>query len=153
VGAGARAAGRDPASVDLVVFAFCLVDPDRARARAGVKPSVSWLAQRFPALAATAGQPLDAGTRAALARFAADYARYDLVHADEWARAVEAAAFLPDSLVDAFALAGAPADVAARVSDLAAAGVRHLVIRPPSRDAWRSTMRVFADGVIGGRSP
>jgi 5,10-methylenetetrahydromethanopterin reductase len=148
VAAGARAAGRDPSAVDLVAFAFCLIDPDPEAARARLKPSVSWFCQRFPALAELAGLPLGEGVRAELARFEADYARYDLVHAAEWDQAVRDAAFLPAPYVDAFALGGSAADVAGRIGRLAELGFRSVLLRPPSTEDWWPTARAVIEGVV-----
>jgi 5,10-methylenetetrahydromethanopterin reductase len=148
IGRGARAAGRDPAAIPVVAFFFCAIGDDGPAARARLKPSVSWFCQRFPDLCAQAGLALDDARRAALARFEADYARYDLVHSDQWARAVEDAAFLPDACVDAFAVGGTAAEVAARLQAVTAAGIREIAIRPPSPEDWRPTVRAFARGVI-----
>jgi 5,10-methylenetetrahydromethanopterin reductase len=148
VGRGARAAGRTPADVAVVAFFFCAIADDGAAARARLKPSVSWLCQHFPGLAELAGLPLDAATRAALARFDADYARYDLVHADRWARAVADAAFLRDAYVDAFAVGGTAADVTARLDPIRTLGVGEIVIRPPAPDDWLPTVRAFTGEVV-----
>jgi 5,10-methylenetetrahydromethanopterin reductase len=145
---GARAAGRVPAELDVIVFAFCAAAPDRATARGRLKPSVSWFCQRVPALADAAGLPLAPSVRAALGRFEADYARYDLVHAAGWAQAMRDAAFLPDAYVDAFALGGAPADVAAQLRALAGLGIREVALRPPSREDWVPTLRALTGSVI-----
>jgi 5,10-methylenetetrahydromethanopterin reductase len=144
----ARAAGRDPEAVAVVAFAFCALAPDDARARARLRPSASWLCQRFPALAAAAGLQLDEHVRGALRRFDADYARYDLVHAEGWARAMRDAAFLPDACVDAFTLGGSAATVRTRLRALRDLGIREVAIRPPSREDWAPTMRAFAADVI-----
>jgi 5,10-methylenetetrahydromethanopterin reductase len=145
---GAREAGRDPAAIPVVAFFFCAIGDDGPAARARLKPSVSWFCQRFPDLCALAGLPLDDARRVALARFEADYARYDLVHSDQWARAVEDAAFLPDGYVDAFAVGGTAAEVARRLRAVGAAGFGEIAIRPPSAEDWRPTVRAFARGVI-----
>jgi 5,10-methylenetetrahydromethanopterin reductase len=145
---GARAAGRKPEDVAVVAFFFCLLDDDPARARARVKPSVAWFCQRFPGLCALAGLPLDAAARAEVTRFEADYARYDLVHADGWARAVDDAAFLPDAYADVFALAGPAATVAAQLRAVTELGIDEVIIRPPSAEDWRPTVRAFARDVI-----
>ena len=148
VAEGARAAGRDPADVAIVVFAFCVIAGDRETARARVAPSVTWLCQRFPGLCDLAGRPLDPATREALRRLESDYARYDLVHAAGWAAAVRDAAFLPAEYVDAFALAGTGAEVRGKVEALARLGVGSLTIRPPSTEDWRGTVRAFMAEVI-----
>jgi 5,10-methylenetetrahydromethanopterin reductase len=148
VHAGARRAGRDPAAVPVVAFAFAAVARDRAGARARLKPSVSWFCQRFPGLAEQAGVALPAPVRAGLARFEANYARYDLVHAEGWARAMRDAAFLPDACVDALALGGSPADLVAQLQAIRALGIPEVVIRPPSREDWAPTVRAVIADVI-----
>lgn len=148
VRAGARAAGRNPEDVDVVAFFFCALDADREAARARLKPSVSWFCQRFPGLCELVGLPLDAVARKELARFEADYARYDLVHADGWAAAMRDAAFVRTEYVDAFALGGTVADVAGRLREVAALGLRDVVIRPPSPEDWRPTVRALAAEVL-----
>jgi alkanesulfonate monooxygenase SsuD/methylene tetrahydromethanopterin reductase-like flavin-dependent oxidoreductase (luciferase family) len=95
-----------------------------------------------------AGLPLDPSLREALGRFEADYARYDLVHSDQWAQAVREAAFLPDDYVEAFALGGAPADVVAGLRAVGDLGFDEIAIRPPSLEDWRPTVRAFAREVI-----
>jgi 5,10-methylenetetrahydromethanopterin reductase len=148
IDAGARAAGRDPARVEAVAFFFCAIDPDAARARLHLKPSVSWFCHRFPGLCERVGLPLDAGLRQELGRFEADYARYDLVHSNAWTQAVSDAGFLPLEYVDAFALGGTGADVAERLRAVRALGFDHVVIRPPSPDDWYTTVQAFAADVI-----
>jgi alkanesulfonate monooxygenase SsuD/methylene tetrahydromethanopterin reductase-like flavin-dependent oxidoreductase (luciferase family) len=148
VRAAARRAGRDPAELAVVAFAFCALAADPALARARLKPSVSWFCLRVPALAEAAGLPLGDAVRAQLRRFDADYARYDLVHAEGWARAMREAAFLPDAYVDAFALGGPPAEVAARLRAIHALGIREAVIRPCAREDWADTMRSVAAAVL-----
>jgi len=148
VHAGARTAGRDPAALELIPFAFCAIDADGVTARARLKPSVSWLCQRFPGLAELAGLPLAPAVRQELARFAADYARYDLVHAAEWARAMRDAAFLPAEYVEALALGGRPAEVVGRVRELASLGFQSVLIRPPSHEDWWPTVRACVADVL-----
>jgi 5,10-methylenetetrahydromethanopterin reductase len=148
VDAGALAAGRDPAALDRVAFFFCAIDADPARARARLKPSVSWFCQRFPGLCELAGLPLGTTLRQELGRFEADYARYDLVHAEAWAQAIADTAFLPPGYADAFALGGPPEDVAGRLRAVQALGFDHVVIRPPSPEDWRPTVRAFGEQVI-----
>jgi len=145
---GARAAGRPAEAVAVVAFFFCAIDADAAAARVRLKPSVAWFCQRVPTLCDLAGLPLDAAIRAGVARFEADYARYDLVHADQWARAVRDAAFLADAYADAFALGGPAAEVTARLRQVAARGFDEIVIRPPSPDDWRPTVSAFMADVL-----
>ncbi|MGH7264825.1 MAG: LLM class flavin-dependent oxidoreductase, partial [Candidatus Rokuibacteriota bacterium] len=146
--AGALAAGRTPEAVHVVVFFFCAIDPDGAAARARLTPSVSWFWQRFPALCVRAGLPAGPGAARELARFEADYARYDLVHSDTWDQAMRDATFLSSAYVDAFAIGGTAGEVVAQLQAVRALGVDHVVIRPPSHDDWQPTVRAFGREVI-----
>jgi 5,10-methylenetetrahydromethanopterin reductase len=145
---GALAAGRKPEDVHVIVFFFCAVDPDGPAARARLTPSVSWFWQRFPALCARAGLSAGADAAGELARFQADYARYDLVHSDAWDQAMRDAAFLASAYVDAFAIGGTAGEVVAQLRAVQALGVEHVVIRPPSHEDWRPTVRAFGREVI-----
>jgi 5,10-methylenetetrahydromethanopterin reductase len=145
---GARAAGRAPTDVSLIAFLFCAIADDGAIARARLKPSVSWFAHRFPGLCERAGLSPAPRVREALARFDADYARYDLVHADRWAQAVRDADFLPTEYVDAFALGGTAAEVAAELAGVRALGFDEVVIRPPAPEDWPPTVRAFMRQVM-----
>lgn len=148
IDAGARAAGRNARAIDVVAFFFCAIGDDARVARARLKPSVSWFCQRFPGLCEIAGLPLDAALQRELGRLQADYARYDLVHADQWALAVEDAAFLASAYVEAFALGGTPADVVGQLRAVGALGFDRVAIRPPSPEDWRPTVRAFMAEVI-----
>ncbi len=148
VRAGARSADRRPEEVAVVVFAFCAIADDRTTARRRLKPSVSWFCQRVPSLTDVAGLPLAEPVRAELRRFEADYARYDLVHAEGWALAMRDASFLPDAYVDAFALGGTPAEVTAQLRGLQALGIPEVAIRPTCREDWMPTMRALAASVV-----
>jgi 5,10-methylenetetrahydromethanopterin reductase len=148
VEAGARAAGRSPAELAVVAFFFCAIAEDRATAQRRLTPSVSWICQRFPGLCETAGLPLDASLRAALVRLEGDYARYDLVHSDRWVQALAEAAFLPAAYVEAFALGGTAADVAAGLRAVRDLGFREVALRPPSPEDWRPTVRALMTEVI-----
>jgi 5,10-methylenetetrahydromethanopterin reductase len=148
VEAGAQAAGRKPGEPAVVAFFFCAIGPDGAAARERLKPSVSWFCLRFPGLCDLADLPLTPALREALARFEADYARYDLVHSDQWAQALRDAAFLPAGYVAAFGLGGTGAEVAARLRAVRALGFHDVAIRPPAPEDWRPTVRAFMAEVI-----
>src|SRR5262249_31901953 len=145
---GARSAGRMPGEIAVVAFAFCAIADDRPTARMRLQPSVAWFCPRVPWLTAVGGLPLAEPVRAALRHFEADYARYDLVHAEGWAQAMRDASFLPDSYVDAFALCGTPADVTTQLRGLQALGIDEVAIRPTCRDDWAPTMRALAQSVM-----
>jgi 5,10-methylenetetrahydromethanopterin reductase len=114
---GERAAGRPSGSVTMVAGAVTVIDADRRRARARAKREVAMYLDVVAAYDRTV--EVDPELRSRLR---------DLVARGER----EAAGRLtPDSLLDLFALAGTPADVAARVRALADAGARRVDLGPP----------------------
>jgi hypothetical protein len=137
-----------PEEVAVVVFALCATADDRTTARMRLKPSVSWFCQRAPSLTEVAGLPIAESVRSELRRFEADYARYDLVHAEGWALAMRDASFLPDPYVDAFALGGTLADVTAQLRGLQTLGIPEIAIRPTCREDWMPTVRALTASVI-----
>jgi 5,10-methylenetetrahydromethanopterin reductase len=123
----ARAAAPDR-DLSLGAFVNVAVHADRAVARDLVRGSTAIFA-RF----ATEGAPPDGlseVTRAGIARLGADYdeARHGQAHA-AYARALE------DDFIDRFAVVGPAAEVAARLSGLAALGLERVIVVPGSLDA------------------
>jgi 5,10-methylenetetrahydromethanopterin reductase len=128
VAAGAREAGRDPAAIDLVARINVCVDDDRQAARRLMKPTIvrSLSAQRPDFFTfTTAGLTIPP----ALAKHLEG-----LTYAYDPRPYQAAAADVPDSFVDAVALAGPPEDVAAGVIRLARQGVTQFMLYPVSPD-------------------
>lgn len=118
VATGARRAGRRPEEVEIVSLLPCYVAASRAEARDHMRPSVALYAGFFPRynrLLAESGFP-----EAALA----------IKHL--WATGDRAAAAgaVPDALVDAVAVVGAPAECRARVEEYRRAGLALPIISP-----------------------
>ncbi|HLZ28326.1 MAG TPA: LLM class flavin-dependent oxidoreductase [Chloroflexota bacterium] len=111
---GARAAGRDPAEVDLVSNVLVSVDPDRRAARDAVRSVLAYYIHRVePVVLSTAG---------------ADQREVQRVRLTVIQDGLEAGAELvTDGLIDAFAAAGDPDDVTTRLQEYARAGLRGIL--------------------------
>jgi 5,10-methylenetetrahydromethanopterin reductase len=139
VTAGARAAGRDPAALDLVLWVPCAVADDGAAARDAVKAHVARALNRPLPFA------LDERERGVVEAIRRSYDYYG--HMEPGSRQ---ARVVPDWLVDRFAIAGAPAECRAAVDRLAGTGVRQVAIIPygAGADGGReATLRRFAAAV------
>lgn len=117
---GVEAAGRGP--VPLIASAYCAVTDDVERAARRLKPVCASIAQTGGAKAlALSGIELDVPDRV-------DGVYLDLVHAEDWDRAVEICSrWVSDEAAAAFARAfclfGTPKEVRTRLRELGAAGV------------------------------
>jgi 5,10-methylenetetrahydromethanopterin reductase len=120
VATAARSAGRDPAAIEVAVWAPTSMGDDRALARDHVRGRVaSALRQAMPVT-------LTDDERVVVDRLRQEYDYFE--HASAGARH---RALVPERLIDLFALAGTPGEVAARVKHIAAMpGVRRLVMVP-----------------------
>ena len=117
VRAGARIAGRDPGAVDISLFLFCSISPDRRECLDDCRMASALIVSRVP-----------------------DYARimgYDPKLVAEiretWKRTASAATagrLVPDEWVEDLNLVGMPAEVAKRIESLAALGIRHITLLP-----------------------
>ena len=139
VRAGARAAGRDPGGLDLVLWVPCAVSGDADEAREAVKAHVARAVNRPLPF------ELDDAERRVVAeiRGAYDYA----LHMDRHAAQTRV---VPDWLVDRFAIAGGPAECRAAVDGLRDTGIRQLAIIPygPGPGGRAATMRAFAAAAV-----
>ena len=120
----ARAAGRDPAAVELVARINVCIDDDRRVARDLMRPGVvrSLAAQKPDFFTfVTAGLKIPASLEAKLA---------GITYAHDPAPLAAATAEITDEFVDAIALAGSPADVAEGVIRLVRAGITRIIVHP-----------------------
>ncbi len=117
---GARSAGRDPAAVDVAIWAPTSIGHDRKLAREHVRGRVaSALRQAMPVA-------LTEEEKVAVGKLRREYDHFE--HASVRAHH---AALVPERVIDLFALAGTPAEVGARVRAIAAIpGVKRLVMVP-----------------------
>lgn len=128
VEAGARAAGRDPASIELVARINVCIDEDRKAARDVMRPTIvrSLVAQRPEFFTfVTAGLTVPPGLRERV--LAVPYTH-------DPAPLMAVAPEVPDEFVDAVTLTGSPDDVAAGVVRLARAGIGQLCVYPLATD-------------------
>ena len=143
VAEGARRAGRDPATVELVARLNVCVADDRRAARDVMRPTIvrSLSAQRPDFFTfTTAGLTLPPALRARV--LALPY-----THDPAPLRAV--APEVPDELVDAVTLAGPPDEVARGVVRLARAGIGQLMVFPLAPDGRvETTIERFAREVM-----
>jgi 5,10-methylenetetrahydromethanopterin reductase len=111
---GAQAAGRDPSQIDLASNVLVSVDPDPRAARDAVRTVLAYYIHRVePVVLSTSG---------------ADPEEIERVRRTVLEESLEAGAGLvTDGLVDAFAAAGDPDHVAARLLEYAQAGLRGIL--------------------------
>ena len=122
VAAGARRAGRDPATIELATMIGCAVDADVAAARRRLKPGVAQYAGFFPRYNRLLAE---SGFAEAAARLREAWQRGDRE------RAVD---LVPDALVDAVALAGPAALCREGIGRYRAAGITLPIVTPRVRD-------------------
>jgi len=142
IAAGAAAAGRPPERVELVSSCWTSIGPDAAAAVALVKRLLVHRLPLIPALAEAAG---------------VDRRDLDAIAADVGRRDVDAAVRrVGDDAARAFGLCGTAGDVGRGVEALAAAGVHHVIFKPPLGPDHAEAIRLLGERVIphfGGRSP
>lgn len=111
VSEGARTGGRDPAEVDLIANVLVSVSSDRKAARAAVRPVLAYYLHRVEAVVVD--------------NSGADLEAVDFVHREVAAAGfAEAARRLPAQLIDVFAAAGQPEEVAGRLTEYREVGVQ-----------------------------
>src|SRR5262245_371259 len=136
---GARRAGRDPDAVDISLFLFCSIAPDRRECLDDCRMASALIVSRVP-----------------------DYARimgYDPRRVAEiretWKRTSSAATagrLVPDQWVEDLNLVGTPAEVVKRIESLAELGIRHITILPRGHSEGGrpriETVRAFTEHVV-----
>ena len=121
---GAKQAGRDPDDIEIISRVDTCVDRDRDKARAGVRQMIAFLLwSSYPNrdFVAQLGMEVPAELEAMIAK-----RDYELMF--------EAGPLVPEEFVDAFAWAGAPEEVAAKITRIAEMGIRRFgtwVLAPP----------------------
>lgn len=141
IGRGIERAGRSPDDVDLMAWLYVAVDDDPVAARVAVAKMV--LASLIT-------------SREALPRMGIELpaALREHLDADGWRyprlSGAEAAALLPDDLLDAFALHGTPADVRAKLQRVRGLGIDHVtfVLFPTPGQTAPDLARRIADEVV-----
>ena len=149
--AGARKAGRDPETLEVVYLARVHVADDLDAARDMARPiCAQWALEPYRARwLREAG--VDLPDLEVPPELQALYP--DIPHAEDWEEARRLTSFLSDDLVaeicDVIALVGGPDRLAARLRDLERQGVDKLFLSTMESYAHpESTLRAFADGVF-----
>jgi 5,10-methylenetetrahydromethanopterin reductase len=125
---GAEAAGRDPATIEIVCSTYTAISPsgDRQADIRRVKPEASFFYSIMPKLLEQAG--FDTSRR-----FPDKMPHPDMTHAYDWEEAMEAAdTYIPDAVVETFCLVGPPDAAIERIKELFELGVSQLYVRGTS---------------------
>ena len=127
VARGAQRAGRDAAQIEIASLLGCAVDADVDEARQRLKPGVALYAGYFPRYNRLLAESGFADAAAAIK--------------DAWARGDRdrAVRLVPDTLIDAVALAGPPARCRERLAQYRDAGVALPIVTPRVRDGGGTT--------------
>ncbi len=137
---GADQAGRDPDDIEIISRVDTCVDRDRDKARAGVKQMIAFLLwSSYPNrdFVAQLGMEVPAELEAMIAK-----RDYELMF--------EAGPLVPEEFVDAFAWAGNPEEVAAKITRIAEMGIRRFgtwVLAPPG-GGIESVIQLIAEEVM-----
>lgn len=137
---GAKHAGRDPGEVEIISRVDTCVDRDRDKARAGVKQMIAFLLwSSYPNrdFVTQLGMEVPADLEAMIAK-----RDYELMF--------EAGPLVPEEFVDAFAWAGTPEEVAAKINRIAEMGIRRFGtwgLAPPGGDI-ESVIQLIAEEVM-----
>ena len=136
---GARAAGRPPESVDVSLFLFCSIGPDRRECLDDCRMAAALIVSRVPDYATVMGYD----------------PRLVTTIRETWKQtnsAVSAGRLVPDEWVEDLALVGSPTDVVEKLEALAAVGANHITILPRGHSEGGrpriETVRAFAEHVI-----
>ena len=137
---GAKQAGRNPDDIDIISRVDTCVDRDRDKARDGVRQMIAFLLwSSYPNrdFVTQLGMEVPADLEALIAK-----RDYELMF--------EAGPLVPEEFVDAFAWAGTPEEVAARITRIAEMGIRRFgtwVLAPPG-GGIESVIQLIAEEVI-----
>jgi 5,10-methylenetetrahydromethanopterin reductase len=137
---GIRKAGRKPDEVEIISRVDTCVDPDRDKARAGVKQMIAFLLwSSYPNrdFVSQAGLEVPAELEAMIAK-----RDYELMFG--------AGPLIPEAFVDAFAWAGTPEEVAAKIGAIADVGIRRFGtwVLPPSGGDVETVIELIAGRVM-----
>lgn len=131
---GARAAGRDPAEVDVAASCWTSVGRDARAAKALAKELLVRRLPLIPALAEAAGV-----SRADLDAIARDVARRD---------PEGAVRHVSDAAATALSFCGTAAEAIRRLEEVADAGIRHVIFKPPLGPDPAEAIRLLGERVL-----
>ena len=153
---GARKAGRDPQSLEVIYVSRVTVDQDKEAAQAMARPiCVQWVTEPYRARWLRL-----AGIEVPDIELPPEVLRLypDIIHAEDWEKARRLTDFLSDSVVakvcDTIGLFGPPDHIVRRLSELEHQGVKRLLLQTTeSYDFPESTLRAFRDEVFPRMRP
>lgn len=123
---GARRGGRRLEDLDIAVGAYCHITEDWRSIQRLAQPYAALYALRYRGTERDFGVEIPSG-------FSISSLYPDLLHAEDWEAAIAATSWVPENVLEAFCdewvLMGTGEQVAARIRQLEAYGVRHLYIR------------------------
>jgi 5,10-methylenetetrahydromethanopterin reductase len=147
--AGARAAGRNPADVDIWFTTRTSLHEDRDKAIEGVKASVSSILNHSMR-SGLDDKNVPNDLSAKVQEYVDGYVLYDhVMHGGRNQKRMEELG-LSDYAINRFALAGNPADWIARIEEVAAAGATKLWIAPSGRslDSQQHYLRIIGEQIM-----
>jgi 5,10-methylenetetrahydromethanopterin reductase len=138
---GLELSGRSWADLDAMSWLYVSASPDRQAARVAVSKIVLASLITSRAILDEIGIDLPGALRDHLDRTGWVYPRES---------AQEAAALLPDHIVDAFAVHGTPAECVSRIEQIRSCGIEHVcfVLFPPTGETVASLAKLLADEVL-----
>lgn len=144
---GASRAGRDPVAIDIVSRLNVCIDDDAQAAKDAMRAGlVGTLVSHYPEFTIFTRAGVEVAPALA-AQVAAFRERYGYTH--DPAAIQELAPLVPDEIVDAFTLAGPPAEIAVRLARIVAGGITHVTIHPVApNDDVETTITRFATEVL-----
>lgn len=147
VARGARRAGRNPDEIEIVSRVNVCIAEDTRAAKDAMKPGlVATLVSQYPEfrIFEIAGVTLPQELVDAVADF-----RQTHGYTHDAEATARLAALVPDEIVDAFTLAGTPAEIAARLGRIADLGADHVMVYPVALDGdIAATLTRFAREVL-----
>ncbi|MBI4280312.1 MAG: LLM class flavin-dependent oxidoreductase [Armatimonadetes bacterium] len=140
VEAGARRIGRDPTAIERALWIHTFLSKDGEKARRNARRIIVGIILSSKDILPSLGVTVPLELEKALEPVVYGY------HWDIDAKILE---LIPEHLVDAFTLAGAPEEVAAKARRLVAAGYSHLALRlwTPKEESVIEPMTLFAEQV------
>ena len=137
---GARQAGRDPEDIEIISRVDTCVDRDREKARAGVRQMIAFLLwSSYPNRDFVTSLGMEVPDELE-----------DMIAKRDYELMFEAGPLVPEEFIDAFAWAGTPEEVAAKITRIAEMGIRRFgtwVLAPPG-GGIESVIQLIAEEVM-----
>ena len=152
---GAKSEGRSLQQEDFTFcqFLFSTIDEkDRARAIRAAKPFVTWYLVNLPEHPMIKNEVLPEDVAKKIFDYRKNYYKYDedsSHHSSVWESSVKESEFIPDNLVEKYAIAGTPEGYALKLKELESLGVTKVIFRSPYTDVeeFQKTLRLLAEAM------